>query len=208
MRTLSSCKILAKCSEDKEVTLEAHTDDSKEALQGIFSRYSGLLKNWCEKNNVSYNTFKRGVELATHYHDFGKASKKWQKRCRKIRNRKDVNLPPHAPYSGYFFTHELKKYHREGLFRFIPFLVTVSHHSLLVEGSWDNLNTDVSFYTDILSQYNNESNISKNLEDWKIGMYKNWLERIKDKLQRNKNPKIKEENVVNTQFKAEYSLML
>jgi len=208
VRILSSCKILAKCLEDKEVTLEAHTDDSKEALREIFSRYSDLIKNWCEKNNVQYNTFKRGIELAIHYHDFGKASRGWQNKCREVRNGKNVNLPPHAPYSGYFFVDELKNYHREGLFRFIPFLVTVSHHSLLVEGSWDSLKTNVSFYTDLLKKYNNECNISNKLKNWKIGMYKNWLERIKNKLQRNKNPKIEGENAVNTQFKAEYAIML
>lgn len=208
MRILSSCKILAKCLEDKEVTLEEHTDDSKEALQEIFSRYSSLLKNWCEKNDVPYNTFKKGVELSTYYHDFGKASETWQKRCRKIKNGKDVNLPPHAPYSGYFFADELKNYDRKDFFKFIPFLVTVSHHSLLVEGSWDGLKTNVSFYTDVLSKYKHENNISNDLEDWKIGTYKNWLKRIKDKLQRNKNLKIEGENAVNTQFKAEYALML
>ena len=81
VKTLSSYKILAKS--DGHTTLDGHTEDCESVLHYFLSTNKEVLKNWCNRNGVDFEKFQLGAELATHYHDFGKATEKWQEEARK-----------------------------------------------------------------------------------------------------------------------------
>jgi len=199
---LCSYEVLAKCKSEKQISLEQHTNDCKEVLNVYLNNHNEVIKKFCNRLDINYDTFIRGLKLATHYHDFGKSSKKWQEKCKKIIDENEnINLPQHGPLSGLFMGDDLKKYNRKPPYKFIPLLCSLSHHSLLLDGSWENLSVPENYYFDYLEKYNRRSgysNIGKN--------HSSYLERliqIKKYFQQQKRKR-----KIPIEFKAEYCLML
>lgn len=204
MKTLSSYKILAKS--DGCTTLDQHTEDCTSVLHYLLSTNKEVLKNWCNRNGVDFEKFQLGAELATHYHDFGKATEKWQEEARK----EVSHLPPHAPYSGYFLSQENKCKDLDDCI--IPFLTAISHHSLLTESSWSNLEYPSEFTRERLEhlkEFNKKSGFTL------PSLYRHWNDYFElfrgyqKNCQRSEFRSLWDKNKpINTLFKARYCLML
>ena len=126
MKILYSCKIYAKSN---KTTLLKHIEDCQEVVNFLIDDQKELLQRYCYKIGIDFGKFKENLSIAIHYHDFGKATLKWQERLKQ----NFPILPMHAPLAGYFIWQEMKKN--------IPsLLASSSHHSLLTDNSWINLN--------------------------------------------------------------------
>jgi CRISPR-associated endonuclease/helicase Cas3 len=201
VKTLSSYKILAKS--DGCTTLGQHTEDCESVLHYLLSTNKEVLKNWCNRNGVDFDKFQLGAELATHYHDFGKATEKWQEEVRK----EVSNRPPHAPYSGYFLLQENKCKDLDDCI--IPFLTAISHHSLLTESSWSNLGYPSKFCFDYLKEFNKKSGFTLPSINLPWTDYVKWFGDYQKNCQRSEFRTVWDENKpINTLFKAKYCLML
>lgn len=201
VKTLSSYEVLAKS--DGCTTLGQHTEDCESVLHYLLSTNKEVLKNWCNRNRVDFDKFQLGAELATHYHDFGKATEKWQEEARK----EVPSLPPHAPYSGYFLLQENKCKDLDNCT--IPFLTAISHHSLLTESSWSNLGYPSKFCFDYLKEFNKNSGFTLPSINLPWTDYFKWFEDYQKNCQRPGFRTIWDENKpINTLFKARYCLML
>ncbi len=201
VKTLSSYEVLAKS--DGCTTLDRHTEDCKSVLHYFLSTNKEVLKNWCNHNRIDFDKFQLGAELATHYHDFGKATKKWQEEARN----EESNLPPHAPYSGYFLLQENKCKDLDDCI--IPFLTAISHHSLLTESSWSNLGYPSEFFFEYLKEFNKKSGFTLPSINLPWTDYFKWFKDYQKNCQRSEFRTVWGENKpINTIFKAKYCLML
>jgi len=190
---LSSYEVIAK---EDGTTLEAHSDDCKKAIDIVLKNQENVLKNWCLRHNIAYKEFIEGVKKSVHYHDFGKATYGWQEEIQKD----EPNLPPHAPYSGYFIGQEKLG---KNFLDYIPILAVLSHHSLLTNNSWEKLSAPGNFFIEYLKKYNQKYNYIPIDDTLKIGKYLDILKeqklRLNDAKKNNNLPSI---------FKAYYALTL
>lgn len=152
----------------------------------------------------NYNDLFDDLEIVCHYHDYGKATLKWQDEIRK----KHKKLPPHSIWSGYFVAHQIQK---DGKQNHIPVWSSVSHHSLLTNDSFSK-NPEVEFIEDFLKQEHNQrsKNIPLSLTRKQKLKYLGNLKRIKDNLNHSNfrgqwDDPNKEINVF---YKAKYCLLL
>lgn len=129
---------------DGKTTLEKHILDCKTVAEYYWDNNLKIMKNWCDRINCDFDDFKHNLKIAIHYHDFGKATKKWQEEARK----EIPSLPPHAPYAGFFMALETKE--------LAPILATISHHSLLTNGTGNKYNSylKAQFYQEELINFN------------------------------------------------------
>lgn len=202
---LSSYDVLAKG--DDLTTLKDHTEDCKSVLSYLIEANATAIQNWCTRTGTSYDQFIQGSLLAMHYHDFGKATQKWQKEIRK----EQPKLPVHAPYSGYVLLQD-EEYFR--LKSHIPLLVVVSHHSLLTESSWNRAPPPSPYCEGYLQQYNTESGFSHRIfqeshSKPSFDQYLQWFRNIRDESQSTRYRAILDQSKdINLNFKARYCLML
>jgi len=207
VKILSSYEVWGKTS---GISLLKHTEDCKKVLKYIIDNHKIVLRNWCNRNNRNFDDFLRNLELAIHYHDFGKATEEWQKVARLIANGEKKGLPPHAPYSGYFLIQDdiYTNIQNENVSSYIPLLVCVSHHSLLTDYSWKNLSKLGDFHKEYLQKYNEETNHNKLNFDRSWQNYIGGLRRFQRDSQNQKFRGLSKDKRINTRFKAEYCLML
>jgi CRISPR/Cas system-associated endonuclease Cas3-HD len=83
---------------DGVTTLEKHVSDCMEVIDYFLSTCDEPFRNWASRNDVDYEQFIENVRISLIYHDFGKATHKWQQEIRKD----EPHLPNHAPFAGYF----------------------------------------------------------------------------------------------------------
>lgn len=126
-----------------------HTFDSIKVLDIILKNNHDLLVNRFNLLKKDFDLFEFNLKKSVIFHDFGKATYNWQN---KIRNCNNSKLPPHAPYSGYFLSIMGNPQN------LIPLLLVSSHHSLLTENSFKNLNINVKYNEKYLIELINEYN--------------------------------------------------
>ncbi len=183
---------------DRVTTLEKHVSDCLEVIEYFLSTCDEPFRNWALRNDVDYEQFIENVRISLIYHDFGKATNKWQHEIRK----EEPHLPNHAPYAGYFLIIRNQS-------DYTPILAVVSHHSILTEKSWNSLSLPGTFCENYLNEMGrkyglkdaafneNWNNYIKNLKEYKINSQN----------QKFRNPwNIKKD--INTYFKARYCLLL
>lgn len=183
---------------DGVTTLEKHVSDCMEVIEYFLSTCDEPFRNWAFRNDVDYEQFIENVKIALIYHDFGKATNKWQQEIRK----EEPHLPNHAPYAGYFLIMNNQS-------DYAPILAVVSHHSMLTEKSWNNLSLPGTF----CENYLNKMGRKYGLND--IGFNENWYNYIKilkdykidSAKQKFRNPWDNNKDI-NTFFKARYCLLL
>lgn len=185
-----------------------HTTDCIEVLNHLISSNSAVIKNWCKRNGRDYSEFIRGLRLSMHYHDFGKATDKWQTEIRKDYPR----LPNHAAHSGYFLMLDPNSGDLKSQLPF--FFAVISHHSLLTDQSWSRLPPPSAFDYGYLNSFNINSGYStKPLEHpcnpEMFNNYCEWFKELRRKFEENSNrSKWDDSKIINTRFKAEYCLAL
>lgn len=191
-----SNEILAK--DDGVTTLEKHVLDCMEVIEYFLSTYDKPLRNWALRNDVDYQRFIENVKTSLVYHDFGKATNKWQQEIRKDK----PNLPNHAPYAGYFLI--LSK-----ISDYTPILAVVSHHSMLTENSWNSLSLPGNFCENYLKEMGKKYGFKD------IAFNKNWnnyINILKEYKINSQNQKFRNswdiKKDINTLFKARYCLLL
>ena len=197
LRTLSSSKqIIAKTN---GTTLEKHSLDTLNIINILIKYDNEFLKYKFNLLNLDFDNFKNDLKKATLFHDFGKASDIWQSLALDIDF--EGNLPPHAPYSGFFM--EFKNDDDA-----IPLLVASSHHSLLTDNSFSrNKYSNILFYEDYLE------NLAKN-ENHELNKFKDisyYFQRMRDyikytKYVRSLFPRL--DSTIDIFFKLKYCLAL
>ena len=189
MKILYSCKIYAKSN---KTTLLEHIEDCQKIADFLINDQKKILQKYCQKINIDFEKFKDNLSIAIHYHDFGKATLKWQERLKQ----KSPKLPMHAPLAGYFIWQEMKKN--------IPsLLASSSHHSLLTDNSWINLNYgDFNFLKDELTNLNK---IKGRKQDINFDILPTYFQNFCIRL-RNIEKGINKE--WNEKFKSQYSIYL
>ncbi|ATZ60993.2 MAG: CRISPR-associated helicase Cas3' [Methanosarcinales archaeon Met12] len=196
---MSFYEVLAKS--DGRTTFDQHSKDCEFVLNYLLSTNKEVLKKWCNRNKIAFGKFQSGTRLAMHYHDFGKVTRKWQEEARKEK----PNLPPHAPYSGYFLIQD-NKYE---LSDETPLLTAISHHSLLTESSWSTLGYPSEFLLEYLKEFNEKSNFTLPPLNLSQSDYFKQLKEYQKDCQRPTFRTLWDENKqINTTFKAKYCLML
>lgn len=208
MRTLSSWNDV--WGKTKGIALSKHTDDCKKVLGCIIENQKAVICNWCARNNADYETFVKDLEFVMHYHDFGKATNKWQENARRMARGENVDLPVHAIYSGYLMANDERTMKSSSINDSIPLLVCNSHHSLMTNSSWEKaplLNTE-DINSRYLQNYNKESGYGEiNLTiSWQD--YLESLLRFRNDSHRDKFRGKDESKPINSHFKARYCFML
>ncbi len=200
VRILSFCdNVFAK--DDGKTTLKDHIYDCNFVLNYLISTYRKPLYEWANRNNIDFDWFIESVKKSVHYHDFGKATLKWQEEARK----ENTKLPYHSPYAGYFILQEVEVGRTDNTNDFVPVLATVSHHSLLTENSWRNTPVPDEFIEGCLREINKEFGYCE------LDFTKNWsgylnnLRKFRDNSQQHRSIFGK---VIDTRFKSKYSLIL
>lgn len=187
-----------------KTSLETHLLDTYNILKILLKSNEDLLQNWAVLNDVDLEIFQNNLEMATYFHDFGKATNIWQTKAHNKIKDNSVNLPPHAFYSGYFLSSKFKNFEDS-----ICLLSCISHHSLLTENSFNSINNNnnIKYYEDYLENLvlKNDFIIEKfdSLQD-----YSNKLENFKKKSQNENQLRHLFEKKINILFKAKYCLML
>lgn len=183
-------------------SLKKHTCDAVKVLEILLNSDKTLLERRLKLlnyDNYDFNRFCFNLKKAMVFHDFGKASDIWQDNILKIVNGDKVYLPPHAIYSGFFLPLDSKN--------FIPFLVIISHHSLLTNNSF-NKSLSLKFVENYLKDLAEINNFSLEKFD-SVNDYFNSMRNFIRKSQRLKFRKIYDSNVkINIFFKAIYCLSL
>ncbi|MFZ3060844.1 MAG: CRISPR-associated helicase Cas3' [Candidatus Methanoperedens sp.] len=191
-----SNEVLAKG--DGVTTLEKHVSDCMEVIEYILHAYDEPLRNWALRNNFNYQWFMENVKTSLIYHDFGKATYKWQQEIRKNK----PHLPNHAPYAGYFLL--LKNFSD-----YTPILAVVSHHSMLTENSWNNLSLPGIFYENYLKEMGKKYGFNDILFNENWNKYINILKTYRINSQYPEYRSLWDINKpINTSFKAKYCLLL
>lgn len=193
--------VLAK--DDGVTTLEKHVADCINVAEYILLTYDEPLRDWALRNNVNYPWFIESMKISLLYHDFGKATYKWQQEIRK----NEPRLPVHAPYAGYFLVeNDIIKITKN----YTPILATVSHHSILTENSWNTLSSPGKFCEDYLKNLNKKygyKDISYSADRWYI--YFDNFKKYRDYSQASSFRSLWDINKqINTLLKAEYCLLL
>ena len=199
VKILSSCEeVLAK---DDGTTLTKHTHDCLNVIEYILKIYKRPLEHWLIKNGIDSHSFTKNVKASVFYHDFGKATDKWQEEARKT----EPKFPPHAPYSGYFLIQNkaMGKNNND----VIPLLATVSHHSILTEKSWNALSPPGDFYVECLKELSKKYNFGDVLFDVDWGDYIRRVKKYRDDSASFRSI-FDKQKPINTLFKAEYCLIL
>lgn len=192
------------------LALSKHTDDCKKVLGRIIENQKEVIRNWCARNDTDYEMFIKDLEFVVHYHDFGKATNKWQEKARLIFQGKDVDLPIHAIYSGYLMANDERTRKSSTNTEDIPLLVCNSHHSLMTNSSWEKV--PLLNIKDINLRY--LQNYSKESGYGEINLISSWQEYIESLRKFRKDSQGNEfrskdgSRPINSYFKARYSFML
>ena len=197
MKTLYfSDEVFAK--NDGLTTLEKHVSDCIEVIEYILSTCDEPFRNWALRNYVDYEQFIENVKISLIYHDFGKATIKWQKEIRK----EEPHLPNHAPYAGYFFIINNQS-------DYAPILAVVSHHSMLTEKSWNSLSLPGNFCENYLKEMGRKYDLKSISLDENWSKYINILKKYRTDSQYPEFRGLWDINKqINTSFKAKYCLLL
>lgn len=152
VRILSSSEeILAKFN---VTSLKNHSLDSLKILEILIESNENLLKNWSKLLKISdLDYFLNNIKKSGFFHDFGKASYKWQNAIKESEY-ENKKLPPHAFYSGFYLPFN-------NIEDSIPLLSVISHHSLLTEKSFgSNLDYKTKFHKDYLEEITTNQNFN------------------------------------------------
>lgn len=200
-------KILYFCNDNvlaksNGASLKKHTCDAVKVLEILLNSDKILLERrlgLLDYTDYDFNCFYLNLKKAMVFHDFGKASDIWQENILKIVDSEGGYLPPHAIYSGFFLPLDFKN--------FIPFLVVISHHSLLTNNSF-NKSLSLKFNEKYLKDLAEINNFSLD----KFDSINNYFESMRNFIRRSydlKFRKIYDSNVkINIFFKAIYCLSL
>lgn len=208
VKTLSFCdKVFAK--NDGKTTLDVHINDCLTVLDYLFSTYKEPIGTWCKKNNVDFNWLTKTTRNAVYFHDFGKATLKWQEEARKEK----PNFPVHGPYSGYFLMQNLLQEkggrNLNDPSEFIPLLAMISHHSILTENSWNNLPSPDRFCENYLIDLNNRFGYKEITFNHSFNSYVKILNKFRSDSAKTKFRDVWGNNKpINTSFKSIYSFIL
>ncbi len=195
----SSEDIIAK---DDGTSLEQHSVDSLKVLEILLKSNEELLNNWAKLINLKdLDYFLFNIKKSVFFHDFGKATVKWQDKVRGTDKNKGY-LPPHAIYSGFYLFFEKEE-------DCIPLFAAISHHSLMTEKSFGkNMDFKVEYYHSYLEDLI-EGQEFKILKFPSISLYFKFLRDFKSYSQ---YPQIRDtydlNKKINLLFKAKYALNL
>ena len=183
-------------------SLKKHSFDTFKIIDILIESNKKLLENKFYLLDINYNEFIEYLKKAAFFHDFGKSSNLWQEKIKILMNDGETRLPPHALYSGFFLLPS------NNAMDYLTLLTTISHHSLLTDNSFKNINYNINF---------NENYLENILIDEKfylnkfssLGNYTNFLLNFKEN---SKKPNIRnlfdKDKQINLFFKAKYSLLL
>ena len=149
VKILSSYDIIAKSD---GTSLMKHSFESYKISEFLLESNKQMLENWSKLLNINnLDIFLFNIKKSVLFHDFGKATDNWQEEVNEIEFNEKRFLPPHAPYSGFYF-----KFDSENI---IPLLAAISHHSLLTENSFNNLDYNVNFYEEYIGEIINKADL-------------------------------------------------
>lgn len=202
VKILSSYDIIAKSD---GTSLMKHSFESYKISEFLLESNKQMLENWSKLLNINnLDIFLFNIKISALFHDFGKATDKWQEEVKEIEFNEKKFLPPHAPYSGFYFKFDFEN--------IIPLLAAISHHSLLTENSFNNLDYNVNFYEEYIEEIiDNVDLICKedSLKNFNsVNQYVNTLKNFKLNSQRLQNRDLFSNKMINLLFKAKYSLNL
>ncbi len=182
-------------------SLKQHSLDSLEVLEILLESNEKLLKNWANLlniNNLDY--FLNNIKKSAFFHDFGKATEKWQEYVRNL-DENNNHLPPHAVYSGFYLFFNNK----DDLF---PLFSAISHHSLLTENSFgSSLDYNAKFFDEYLENLINQKEF-KCFKFNSVNEYLIQLDNFKNGCQDNLRSLYSLNKDINLLFKAKYALNL
>lgn len=182
-------------------SLKQHSLDSLEVLEILLESNEKLLKNWANLlniNNLDY--FLNNIKKSVFFHDFGKATEKWQEYVRNL-DENNNHLPPHAVYSGFYLFFNNK----DDLF---PLFSAISHHSLLTENSFgSSLDYNTKFFDEYLENLINQKEF-KCFKFNSVNEYLIQLDNFKNGCQDNLRSLYSLNKDINLLFKAKYALNL
>lgn len=189
-------------AKDDGTSLKQHSLDSLEVLEILLESNDKLLKNWANLlniNNLDY--FLNNIKKSVFFHDFGKATEKWQESVRNL-DENNNRLPPHAIYSGFYLLFNNKD-------DFFPLFSAISHHSLLTENSFgSNLDYNAKFFDEYLENLINQ----KEFKCFKFNSINEYLIQLNNFKNRCQDSNLRSlyslKKDINLLFKAKYALNL
>lgn len=189
-------------AKDDGTSLKQHSLDSLEVLEILLKSNEKLLKNWANLLNINnLDNYLDNVKKSTFFHDFGKATEKWQESVRNL-DESNNHLPPHAIYSGFYLFFQNKD-------DFFPLFSAISHHSLLTENSFGySLDYNAKFFDEYLENLIGQKEF-KCFKFNSINEYLIQLNNFKNKCQDSNLRSLYSLNKdINLLFKAKYALNL
>ncbi len=183
-------------------SLKKHSVDTVKIMYILIESNKKLLENKFYFLEINYNEFIENLKKAAFFHDFGKSSNFWQEKIKILMNGGETRLPPHAFYSGFFLLPSTNP------MDFITLLTIISHHSLLTDNSFKNINCNINFDENYLENILIDEKFYLNKFS-SLGDYENFLLNFK---KNSKYPNIRnlfdKDKQINLFFKARYSLLL
>ncbi|WP_298523153.1 CRISPR-associated endonuclease Cas3'', partial [uncultured Methanobrevibacter sp.] len=177
------------------ISLKTHSLDTLKIMNIIIKANLKLLNNRLNLLGINSEEFISNLRICALFHDFGKSSNLWQSKNQMLMSGNKIKLPPHAVYSGFFFM-------PKSTMDFISLLTIISHHSLLTENSFQNINYNMAFNENYLKDILQENELIY-AKFPSLNTYFRELNKFKDKTP---NSKDLYNNQINLLFKTKYCL--